>query len=118
MQKIYDLVNELNESISSCSKITFLNKIEALMENDKEVILLVREKEKCETKYNDLLKIYPKENEYIINARKQLYLAKEKLDDHPIVKQYLKAYQEVRKMYHELNKTIFDGIQIIGCNKR
>lgn len=118
MQKIYLLLDKLNNELANHPRILALNKMEKIMENDEEVILLARDKEKQENHYNDALKLYSENSEEVINARKALYKAKESLESHPIVIEYLKCYRMVKELYNEINKTIFDGIKILSCPKK
>ena len=41
-----------------------------------------------------------------------LFLKKEALDNHPLVRKYLKAYQEVRDLYFEINDILFSNLSL------
>lgn len=117
MEKLYSLIDQLNEKLAVHPKVTTLDKIEQLLENDKEVISLVKEKDEKETKYNESLRHFSFSSKEVEKARHELFIAKEKLDSHPIVREYLSAYKAVKELYRNIHKIIFKDIKIISCPK-
>ena len=47
-----------------------------------------------------------------------LFLKKEALDNHPLVKSYLKAYSEVRDLYFQINEILFNDLSLHQKEKR
>ena len=47
-----------------------------------------------------------------------LFLKKEALDNHPLVKEYLKAYSEVRDLYFQVNEILFNDTSLHQKEKR
>lgn len=105
--KIYFLTKELKEEMDKDPRFKLLLSIEEKMNNNEEVIRLAIAKDKANERYNDLLKIYPEENELVVSAKKELFLAKKELDSHPLVKEYLSAYKEVEMLLYEVNQILF-----------
>lgn len=115
-EKIYLLVEELKATLDGDERIIHLNKIEKEMNENEEVILLSYKKDLAASSYSDLLKIYNEENEQVIIARKKLLEAKNNLDNHPVVREYLKSFQEVRTLLYEVNNILFDDFKgAKGC---
>ena len=114
LETLKSQINELNSLIKLDNRITSLETIEKKMENDDSVILLARKKEEREIAYSDLLKIYKDDSEEVSSARKNLFLAKKELESHPIVREYLSKYSEVRELYQSIYHIIFSSYSYNG----
>ena len=93
-EKIYNLVRKLKEEIDRDPRFIRLNELEKKMSEDEEVMLL---------SYKD--------DKEVIEARNELIKRKDELDSHPIVKEYLSALNEVRKIIFEMNNIIFGSFK-------
>lgn len=113
--KIYFLVKDLKEEMDKDPRFILLNELNEKMNNDESVIRLAMKKDTLNDRYNDLLKIYKDDDEVVIKARKELLSAKEELENHPIVKEYLKAYGEVRDLLLEVNNILFGEFKERSC---
>lgn len=114
-QEIYELANRLKKEIDSDERIIVLNSLENQL-NDSEVIMkLAYRKDIAVDKYNDMLRIYKDDSEEVINARKELATAKKELEENDLVRQYLKAYQQVRILYQNINETLFSYLNVSMC---
>lgn len=118
MEKILKLVEELNDALTNDKRILECKNAEQKMENNKEVILLSRNKELKENAYSDLLKIYKEEDEIVIKARKELFIAKKALDEHPLVRDYIKKYQIARDLISKVNLSLYADIINEGCKHK
>lgn len=105
-----DLLYELKDSLNKDDRIILLNKIEEELNNDKNVNLLAMKKNRINEEYNELLRFNDENSDIVKNKQKELYLAKKELDELPIVKQYNKAYQDVRLLYEHISKELFDKL--------
>ncbi len=114
-EKILNLSYELKELLNSDPRILRLNELEKEMENDKEVQLLSLKKDDANTKYNDMVRYYGEKSKEAESALESFYLAKKSLDEHPKVRDYLKAYQEVRLLLEEVNNILFNEYQQNLC---
>lgn len=110
--KIADKCNELKETIKNDPRILLLEEIDKKMSNDREVMSLAYKKDVALDEYNDTLNHFGENNEITIKARQKLYEAKRELDLHPLVKEYNKAYSEVRLLYKEINDILFDDFKV------
>ena len=106
-EQIYFLINKLKNAIDNDDRIIALNKIEKEMNESEEVMLLAYKKDLASNEYSDLLKIYDENSDQVIASRNRLLEAKERLESHPLVKEYLKAYKEVRLLLFEVNNILF-----------
>lgn len=107
-EAILNKVLSLKECLKNDERIIILNDLEKRLENDESVIALAYKKDMATTMYEDALKHYKSDSEEVSIAQKNLYEAKKKLDENPLVKQYNKAYKEVWLLYKYINKEIFD----------
>lgn len=105
------LAYELKELIENDERFIHLSKIEKEMENDEEVMALSYNKDLKETYLSDALKHFPHGSKEVKRAHLELYRASEKLDNHPKVKEYLKAYKEVEDLLNEVNKVLFNDLK-------
>jgi len=107
-KEIYLDVYNLKEALANDSRIIHLNELEKKMNNDDSVMALAYQKDIASSRYGDMLTIYSNEEvDEVKNARDELIKAKSLLYMHPLVKEYLDAFQAVRSIYQNINKNIF-----------
>ena len=109
---IYQIAYELKDSLSQDERVKRLNILEEKMSNDNEVIALAYQKDLAVSNYSDALNHFADDSEEVIKARKELHEKKLALDTHPLVREYLDAYKEVRDLYIQMNALLFDGLNI------
>ena len=109
---IYNLAYELRDLLENDERIKRLNELETKMNNDQEVITLAYQKDVAVSNYSNTLNHFAEDSIEAKNAQKELYNKKLALDTHPLVRDYLDAYKEVRDLYIEMNALLFDGLNI------
>ena len=109
---IYETAYELKDLLSQDERIKRLNELEQKMNNDNEVIALVYQKDLAVSHYSDTLNHFPEDSEEVKKAQKELYEKKLALDTHPLVREYLDAYKEVRDLYIQMNALLFEGLNL------
>ena len=109
---IYETAYELKDLLSSDERIKRLNELETKMNNDNEVIALAYQKDVAVSNYSDALNHFGENSPEVKNAQKELYEKKLALDTHPLVREYLDAYKEVRDLYIQMNGLLFDGLNL------
>ena len=114
---IYLKAENLKELLDQDPRIIKLNELEQKMDEDEEVMSLAYKKDMAAVKYSDVLNHFSEDSEEAQKARKELHEAKLKLDNHPVVKEYMKAYIEVRDLYNELNEILFANFNSNLCPK-
>ena len=106
-EKIFYLTDELKKEMDNDPRFLKLQEIEEKMNNDEEVMRLAYQKDLKSDRYNDLLKIYDDKHPLVVSARKELVEAKSNLESHHLVKEYLKAYAEVKMLLYKVNDILF-----------
>ena len=117
MNDIYSLSYELKDLLTNDPRIMRLNELEKKMNEDEEVMALAYQKDLAVSSYSDALNYFAKDSEEVKKAQHDLHLKKEALDNHPLVRQYLDAYSQVRDLYFELNDILFSNLNtnLKGC---
>ena len=114
-EKILELTYQLKTALDNDSRIALLNKLEEQMNNNEEVMGLSYRKDVALDKYNEMCKYFKDDSEEVINARKELATAKKELESHPLVREYLAAYQQVRILFEHINETLFSYLNKNMC---
>ena len=116
-ENIYSKAEKLKESLTNDPRVIRLNELEKKMNNDEEVMALAYRKDVAATNYSDVLNHFSEESEEAKEALKKLHEAKLALDSHPLVREYLSAYKEVRELYEEINEILFANFNSNLCPK-
>ena len=115
--ELYLKVNHIKEMLDSDPRVVRLNELEIQMDNDKEVMALAYRKDSKAVAYSDALNHFGEESEMTQKTLKELHQAKLDLDSHPLVKEYLAAYKEVRELYDAINEILFGNFSANLCPK-
>lgn len=117
MVDIYSLSYELKDLLTNDPRIIRLNELEKKMNEDEEVMALAYQKDLAVSSYSDALNHFAKDSEEVKKAQHDLHLKKEALDNHPLVREYLKAYSEVRDLCLSINDILFSNLNLNmkGC---
>ena len=89
---IYTKAENLKELLEKDPRIIKLNELEKKMNDDEEVMALAYKKDMAAVNYSDVLNHFSEESPEAHKALKELHEAKLNLDNHPLVREYLKAY--------------------------
>ena len=116
-EKIILLSEKLKEAIGNDPRYIALNEAEKKMNEDKEVQSLAFAKEKALNEYNDILRHFDRESDTAKKYQKALYVAKKQLEEHPLVKDYLVKYQQVRILNEQINSILFSDLNSSLCPK-
>ena len=114
----YLALMNLKDELKNDSRIINLLNLEKNMEEDEEVILLTYKKDQANDYYNDMLRLFKEDSKEVKSAQEYLYLAKKKLEEHPKVREYLKAYQEVRMLLSEVSDILFSDFTLKLCKHK
>ena len=118
VSNIYLLAGELKDLLDNDERIIRLNKLENELNNNEEVMALSYQKDLAVSAYSDALNHFANDSEEIKQYQHELFLKKEALDNHPLVKEYLKAYSEVRDLYFQINEILFNDLTLHQKEKR
>ena len=114
---IYTKAENLKELLEKDPLIIKLNELEKKMNEDEEVMSLAYKKDMASVNYSDVLNHFSEESPEAKKALKELHEAKLNLDNHPLVREYLNAYAEVRELYGEINEILFANFASNLCPK-
>ena len=118
VSNIYLLAGELKDLLDNDERIIRLNKLEKEMNANEEVMALSYQKDLAVSSYSDALNHYANDSEEIKKYQHELFLKKEALDNHPLVREYLKAFAEVRDLYFQINEILFNDLSLHQKEKR
>ena len=118
VSNIYLLAGELKDLLDNDERIIRLNKLENELNNNEEVMALSYQKDLAVSSYSDALNHFANNSEEMKKYQHDLFLKKEALDNHPLVKSYLKAYSEVRDLYFQINEILFNDLSLHQKEKR
>ena len=118
VSNIYLLAGELKDLLDNDERIVRLNKLEKQMNENEEVMALSYQKDLAVSFYSDALNHYANNSEEMKKYQHELFLKKEALDNHPLVKEYLKAFSEVRDLYFQVNEILFNDLSLHQKEKR
>ena len=118
VSNIYLLAGELKDLLDNDERLIRLNKLENELNNNEEVMALSYQKDLAVSAYSDALNHYANNSPEIKKYQHELFLKKEALDNHPLVKSYLKAYSEVRDLYFQINEILFNDMSLHQKEKR
>ncbi|MCF0108099.1 MAG: YlbF family regulator [Bacilli bacterium] len=107
----YALKSDLNND----ERIILLNELENKLNSNEEVMALSYAKDVAADKYNEMVRLFKDGSEEASLALKQLSIAKANLDNHPLVREYVKAYQKVRELYNEINGILYSSFNPSLC---
>ena len=118
VSNIYLLAGELKDLLDNDERIIRLNKLENELNNNEEVMALSYQKDLAVYSYSDAINHFANNSEEMKKYQHELFLKKEALDNHPLVKNYLKAYSEVRDLYFQINEILFNDSSLHQKEKR
>ena len=114
---VYLKATQLKQLLEKDERIIALNEIEKRMNEDEEVMALAYQKDMAAVNYSDTLNHFSEMSDEAKEALKKLHLAKYNLDNHPLVREYMAKYKEVRELYDEINKILFSEFNVNLCPK-
>ena len=114
-EKVLSLTYQLKSALDNDPRVILLNKLEQEMNNNEEVMALSYRKDMALDRYNEMVKYFKDDSEEVVKARRLLAEAKKELESHPLVREYLSAYQQVRLLYEHINETLFSYLNKNMC---
>ena len=109
---LYLKAKKLKESLNNDQRIIRLNELEKKMDENEEVMALAYQKDLAVSAYSDALNHFSNDSEEAKKSQHELHLKKEALDNHPLVREYLKAYAQVRDLYFQINDILFSELKL------
>ena len=113
--KLLKLSTNLKNAIESNEDVVLLNSLDKEIQNNIEVVKLAKKKDECVETYNTVVRFYKEDSIEVSNALTNLHKAKLELDNHPLLREYMKSYSKVRDMYNRINFKLFSIINENNC---
>ena len=114
-EKVYNLASEINEELNKSQDVKLLNELDKKLDDSFEVYTLSNKKDEALERYISNKDLYGEDNEVTIESLKELQRAKEELNNHPLVKEYLAVYSRVRDIYLQINNILLDEFKGGKC---
>ncbi len=104
--RLYFLAQEVHDSLVNHPLVVSLDKLEKELNDNFEVYELSKKKDEALEAYLNNKEAYGEDSEITKKSQLALKEAKEKLNNHPLVAEYLKIYSQVRDLYMEINDIV------------
>lgn len=117
-EKLYSKIDRLNEALKKSLLYKKMIKAENQMNESEEVKSLAKIKDEALNKYNEM--VYLNGPSSIENEKylKELHLSKKKLEEHKLVKKYLKYYSKYHFLLIEINMILFKDFKRELCQNK
>lgn len=99
---------ELKNIIENDENVLKLKELDEKLDVNEDVMKLSYKKDMMIVEYENALKHFGENSKELLNAQKNLHLAKLELDSYPLVKEYNECYSKVRLLYKKINDTLFE----------
>ena len=109
--ELYQKIEELKDLLNHDERIIKMLEAEKRMNESEEIQLLSYKKDLASSEYSDILNHFDRESEAAKKYQKKLYEAKKALDEHPLVREYMSYYIQVRDLYNEINDILFSHLE-------
>ena len=111
VMELYQKIEELKDLLNHDERIIKMLEAEKRMNESEEIQLLSYKKDLASSEYSDILNHFDRESEAAKKYQKKLYEAKKALDEHPLVREYMSYYIQVRDLYNEINDILFSHLE-------
>lgn len=104
---LLEAANSLKEAMDIDPRFLSLKEKEKAALSSLEVQELQKKMEECAKEYQETFSCYPKDSKEVLSSEKRLYEAKKSLDEHPLVKEYLASFRQVKNLTLEMDDILF-----------
>jgi cell fate (sporulation/competence/biofilm development) regulator YlbF (YheA/YmcA/DUF963 family) len=105
--EIISLALTLKEELEADDRVKRLNQLDAALNQDQSLIQLTEKYHQAQANYQAMWESYGDDSPHLLRARAELHQVKTQVDTNPLVRDYLKAYGQVREIYQRIQQTIF-----------
>lgn len=117
-EKLYSKIDRLNEALKKSLLYKKMIKAENQMNESEEVKSLAKIKEEALNKYNEMVYLNGPSSSENEKYLKELHLSKKKLEEHKLVKKYLKYYSKYHFLLIEINVILFKDFKRELCQNK
>jgi cell fate (sporulation/competence/biofilm development) regulator YlbF (YheA/YmcA/DUF963 family) len=114
---IVQLAYDLKESLEQQPEVVELEQYNTQLNHHQNLLMMTDRFHALQEDYTRLWEIHGDDHPQLLEVQKQLHQQKIQIDAHPLVRDYLKAYGQVRTLYRFIQNEIFDPFHtpIKGC---
>lgn len=105
--ELITLARELKEILEQEQKVVLLNQLDLLLTQNQPLLILSESYQRAQANYQSMWESYGDDSPHVLRARSELHQVKIQVDSHPLVRDYLKAYGQVREIYQLIQQKIF-----------
>jgi hypothetical protein len=105
--ELITLARDLKETLEQDQRVVLLNQLDHLLNQNQTLLALSETYQRAQANYQSMWESYGDESPHLLRARAELHQVKVQVDSHPLVRDYLKAYGQVREIYQTIQQKIF-----------
>ena len=105
--ELITLARELKETLEQDQRVVLLNQLDQLLNQNQTLLTLSETYQRAQANYQSMWESFGDESSHLLRARAELHQVKIQVDSHPLVRDYLKSYGQVREIYQMIQQKIF-----------
>ncbi|MEY3431873.1 MAG: hypothetical protein RIS53_771 [Bacillota bacterium] len=105
--ELITLARELKEALENNEHVVLLNQLDQQLNQNQTLLTLSESYQRAQINYQAMWESYGDESPHLLRARAELHQVKIQVDSHPLVRDYLKTYGQVREIYQSIQQKIF-----------
>lgn len=105
--EVITLAQKLKATIESDSRVELLNHYDEQLNRNQTLLSLVESYQFAQKNYQSMWESFGDDSPHLLRARAELHQVKTQVDSHPLVRDYLKAYGQVRELYQIIQQKVF-----------
>lgn len=105
--ELITLARDLKEALEEDDRVVLLNQLDKQLSQNQTLLALSEHYQRSQTNYQSMWESYGDDSPHLLRARAELHQVKIQVDSHPLVRDYLKVYGQVREIYSWIQLKIF-----------
>lgn len=105
--EIITLAQNLKDHLESDERVLKLNELDQALNQNQTLLLLTETYQRSQNNYQSMWESFGDDSPQLLRARAELHQVKIQVDSHPLVRDYLKAYGQVRELYSKIQLEVF-----------
>jgi cell fate (sporulation/competence/biofilm development) regulator YlbF (YheA/YmcA/DUF963 family) len=105
--EIIALSYQLKEQLEHDPRVLRLTELDAALNQNQTLLQLTETYQQAQANYQSMWESYGDDSPHVLRARATLHQVKTQVDSHPLVREYLQAYGQVRMLYQVIQQKIF-----------
>ena len=105
--EVITLAQQLKETLEADSRVVLLTDLDQKLNQNQHLLMLTEQYQNAQKNYQSMWESYGDESPHLLRARSELHQVKILVDTNPLVRDYLKAYGQVREIYQTIQQKVF-----------